>query len=135
LRCGGPVGEQRGPHAGLAELAEELDGVLHEASALELLVAQAQGALVQRLGRLAPWLAHRGQMLTAVGDEVPFAAQQALVELVAAVAEALADPVLVGVRKLLADGGAQPHEHLGLEAGGVEQRVVEVEEDPTRECH
>ena len=109
--------------------------VLDEARAPELLVAQADGGRLQRLGRLAPRLAHRDQVQAPVGGDVELAAQHALVEVVAAVAEALAQVVELDAGQLLVERRAQPDEHLGLEARGVEQRVVEVEDDRARQRH
>ena len=56
------------------------------------------GGLLQRLRRLAPRLAHRDQVQAPVGGDVELAAEHALVEVVAAVAEARAQVVELDAR-------------------------------------
>ena len=101
----------------------------------ELLVAQPNGRLVQGLRRLAPRLAHRDEVQAPVGVDIDLAAQHALVEVVAAVAVALAQVVELDAGQLLVDGRPQADEHLGLEARRVQERVVEVEDDRARQGH
>ena len=131
----GPLVSSPVRHAGAAQMAQQLDRVLDEARAAELLVAQARGGRLQRLRRLAPRLADGDQVQAPVAGDVELAAEHALVEVVAAVAEARAQVVELDARQLLVDRGAQPDEHLGLEARRVEQRVVEVEDDRARQVH
>ena len=129
------VGQQARRHAGRAQVAHELDRVLDEARAAELLVAQSRVGLVQRLRRVAPRLADRDQVQATVHVDVDLAPQDALVEAVAPVAVARAQVVELDARQLLVDRFAQPDEHLALEAGRVEERVVEVEDDRARQSH
>jgi hypothetical protein len=109
--------------------------VLDEARALQLLVAQPRRGGVQLLGRLAPRLADGDQVGAPVGGDVDLAAEHALIEVVAAVAVARSQGLVLDPRELRAHGLAQADEHLGLQARGVEQRVVEVEDDRARQAH